>query len=111
MPHTSRSGHLPHAGRFLEANANGGLVTWLKRAEDGDGVILRALETEGQPGESQISSSSLALRLHGNRGFIALHGFALRLLRTEAEFAHQLTDVMRVKINACDAPRGLTPLP
>jgi alpha-mannosidase len=70
VPHTSRSGWLPHSGRFFELHAQSALVTWLKRAENGDGVIARVLETEGQPGAVQLAgSSSQPLRPHGIHSF------------------------------------------
>ena len=43
------------------------------------------------------------LEPRSNRGFIAFNGFALGFLRTEAEFAHQFTNMIRVEVNACDA--------
>ncbi len=43
------------------------------------------------------------LEPHGNRSLITLDGFALRLLRTEAELTHEFANVIRVEINACDA--------
>ena len=47
-PHVSRSGNGPHSGSLLSINAQSSLVTWLKQAEDGHGLVLRLLEVEGK---------------------------------------------------------------
>jgi alpha-mannosidase len=66
IPHTARGGTMPHAGRWLQTQVQGGVVTCLKPAENGNGLILRTLETEGSNGPLQIQTSEpIMLQPHG----------------------------------------------
>ncbi|MCP8885139.1 hypothetical protein NIM87_16640 [Devosia sp. XJ19-1] len=46
-PHVSRGGTGAHAGSWLAVHAQGGMVTTLKGAEDGGGLIARAFDLSG----------------------------------------------------------------
>ncbi len=47
-PHVSRSGSGPYSASLLSLTTNSSLVTCLKGAEDGRGLVLRLLEVEGR---------------------------------------------------------------
>jgi len=49
------------AGSFLTVDAQNAQVTSFKRAEDGNGYILRLRETAGQAGTARVSSSAFRL--------------------------------------------------
>lgn len=59
LPEHSHFGDLPSARSFLDAGTGSVVVSALKRAEDGDGVIVRAYETAGAPARCRISLSFL----------------------------------------------------
>ena len=86
-PQTSRGGALPHAGRFLHAQTEHGTVTWLKPAENGDGVIVRVLESEGLGGTLRLENNQATLQPHG------IHSF-----RLDASGKLTATDGLEVKI-------------
>ncbi len=46
-PHVSRGGTSEHVGRWLSVASEGGMVTALKGAEDGKGLIVRAIDLSG----------------------------------------------------------------
>ena len=71
VAHTARGGRLPPTGQFLAAHLEGGHLAWLKPAEDGQGVILRALESEGVGGVLRLGEAEWALRPFG------LHSYRL----------------------------------
>ncbi len=47
-PHVSRSGRGPYQASLLPLITDSSLVTWLKGAEDGKGIVIRLLEVEGR---------------------------------------------------------------
>jgi alpha-mannosidase len=73
-PHVARHGTRPWRGTWLDVAATGASVTTLKASEDGQALILRALDTEGTGGtiscgDSKAPVSPLAIatvRLIGN---------------------------------------------
>ncbi|WP_158626131.1 glycoside hydrolase family 38 C-terminal domain-containing protein [Arsenicitalea aurantiaca] len=64
-PHVARGGTLPHAGRWLPADAEGGILTTLKAAEDGAGLVLRAIDLEGAGGTIAVAGASLPIPARG----------------------------------------------
>jgi len=57
-PHVIRpgkhKGSLPATGSFFKAEPNNVSISAIKKSEDGDGFIIRIVETEGSPAESSI---------------------------------------------------------
>jgi hypothetical protein len=66
MPHAvlrgRQSGALPMSQGFCEVNASNVAITTIKRAEDGDDVIVRLLETEGVKTEVRVDLPFLSFR-------------------------------------------------
>lgn len=58
IPHVSRSGSGPHSASLLSLTANSSLVTWLKGAEDGQGIVMRLLEIEGRSDTIVLASEN-----------------------------------------------------
>ncbi|MFH1572647.1 MAG: glycosyl hydrolase-related protein, partial [Acidobacteriota bacterium] len=54
-------GTLPPCGSFCRVDADHVLVTALKRAEDGDGIIVRLTETEGRSGTVTVTMPFLQI--------------------------------------------------
>lgn len=63
-PHVSRGGRLPYSGQWLEADARGSAIGALKQAEDGRGLVLRAVELEGTEGDVVVAGHSQRLQPH-----------------------------------------------
>lgn len=51
----AHDGELPAAFSFFSADADNVMLTAVKRAEDGDGIILRLVETEGRKATTRIT--------------------------------------------------------
>ena len=64
-PHVGRGGTATWCGQWLEARVATGAITALKVAEDGRGLIIRAVELEGAPGTLIVGSSEVAIRPRG----------------------------------------------
>lgn len=73
-PHVSRHGTRPFRGEFLAIESGSSVPVWLKKAEDGTGLIVRLLEVEGRP-------DSVVFGPMGERQAIAPYG--LLTLRQE----------------------------
>jgi alpha-mannosidase len=61
-------GRLPQAASFLSVDAQNVMVTVLKEAEDGDGIILRAFETCGAAAHACIELPALERTLEADFG-------------------------------------------
>jgi len=66
-PHVSRGGEGPWQAGLLAPESGSSVATWLKGAEDGDGLILRLLEIAGSP-------DTVILRPLGDRHALGPHG-------------------------------------
>ncbi len=66
MPHVvlsgGQSGNLPLSQGFCEINRRNVVITTIKRAENGDDVIVRLLETEGVDSEVEVNLPFLKFR-------------------------------------------------
>jgi alpha-mannosidase len=58
-PHVSRGGEAPHQGQWLAVETASAAVTALKRAEDGKGAILRAIELDGHADQLHVGESAV----------------------------------------------------
>ncbi|MBN1342324.1 MAG: hypothetical protein JXQ73_06570 [Phycisphaerae bacterium] len=57
-----RAGSLPNRTSFCRVEPDSVLVLALKRAEDGEGLILRLIETEGKPVTAKVALPHLSIR-------------------------------------------------
>jgi len=52
-PHVSRGGKAEHTGTWLQVEHAGCVLTTIKHAEDGDGIIVRIVDIEGGGGQAE----------------------------------------------------------
>ncbi|MAN47248.1 MAG: hypothetical protein CMF04_13745 [Hyphomonas sp.] len=64
-PHVSRGGADDHNGQWLHVATEGGMVTALKGAEDGDGLIMRAIDLSGTRATVGIARDRIELASRG----------------------------------------------
>ncbi len=61
-------GTLAVAGSFLSASADNVIVSVIKQAEDGNGIVLRAFETDGQPAQCTFTLAKPSLTWQASFG-------------------------------------------
>ncbi len=76
-PHVARTGRRANQGRLLALEIEDCLVTWLKAAEEGDGLVLRVLECRGLARSLVIDGRPV--------GEMAPHGLATLRLDPEGQ--------------------------
>lgn len=64
-PHVSRGGQGAHAGQWLTVSVEGGMVTTLKGAENGDGIVARAFDLSGEGAQVSVSGTQVDIAPHG----------------------------------------------
>lgn len=60
-PHVARGGSEAHAGQWLPMTATGGLITALKKAEHGEGLVARVLDLSGTGTNVGLGRNSVRL--------------------------------------------------
>ena len=86
---TSHAGALPRAAAFTTCDAPSVVVAVLKRAEIGDGLVLRAHETSGRPTEARIELPHWGVAIESTLG-----PYQLRTFRIEPDGSVAETDLL-----------------
>jgi alpha-mannosidase len=77
MQATSHPGSLPTSAAFISVEPQNIIVTVLKQAEDGQGLVLRAVETSGHPTHASINLAYLKRQIEADFGSCEIKTFLL----------------------------------